>query len=147
MAPFVYLEFAPFGCLMLPSGLAHCKRPKPVLLGPANTDPCPAASNVSCAESLGCKGASLASKARGASAARPSGLPFVGLLEGDAEGLMSAFCTLSIGVLGRVSAMFSKLDSANGFAKTGNADGADADTAVADMWLETVGWCSDEDEA
>ena len=116
-----------------------------MLLGPANTEPCPAASSVNCADSLGCKGGSLASKAKGA--APPSGLPFVGLLEGEAEGLMSAFCTLSIGALGRASAMFPKLVSANGFAKTGKADGADADTAVGDMWLEAVGWCSCEDEA
>lgn len=134
------LEFAPVGCLMLPSGLAHCSRPKPELLGPAKTEPWPAASSVSCADSLGCKGGSLASKARGPSAARPSGLPFVGLLEGDAVGLVSAFCTLSIGALGCASAMFPKLDSANGFAKTGNADGADADTAVGESCLEAVGW-------
>lgn len=130
---------------MLPSGLAHCNRPKPPLLGPANTEPWPAANIVSCADSLECKGGSLASKANGASA-RPSGLPFTGLLEGEPVGLMSALCTLSTGALGRASAMSPKLDWANGFAKTGKADGADADTAVGESWLEAVGRCVCDDD-
>ena len=118
-------DLAAFGCLMLPSGLAHCKRPKPPLLGPAKREPWPAASRVSCADSLGCKGGSLASKASGASAC-PLGLPFVGLLDGEAEGLISAFCTRSIGAFGCTSDMFPKPDSANGFAITCNAGDGDA---------------------
>ena len=124
---------------MLPSGLAHCRRPKPLLLGPAKMEPWPAANSVSCADSLGCKGGSLASKANGESAC-PSGLPFVGLLEGEAVGLMSAFCTRSIGAFGRTSDMSPKLDWANGFAKTGNAGDADADTALSELELEAAGW-------
>ena len=136
----VYPEFAPFGCLMLPSGLAHCSRPKPVPLGPANMEPWPAANSVSCADSLGCKGGSLASKASGASVC-PSGLPFVGLLEGEAAGLMSALCTRSIGAFGCARDMLSpKPDWANGFAKIGNADGAEAEAAACASWLSADGW-------
>ena len=110
-----------------------------MLLGPAKIEPWPAANSVSCADSLGCKGGSLASKASGASAC-PSTLPFVGLLEGEAEGLISALCTRSIGAFGCARDMSPKLDWANGFAKTGSADGADAEAAASESWLKAVGW-------
>lgn len=110
-----------------------------MLLGPAKIEPWPAANSVSCADSLGCKGGSLASNASGASAC-PSTLPFVGLLEGEAEGLISALCTRSIGAFGCARDMSPKLDWANGFAKTGSADGADAEAAASESWLKAVGW-------
>lgn len=107
---------------MLPSGLAHCSKPPPQL-GPAKRDPWAAASRVSLADSLGCKGGSLASKAKGASVC-PLGSPLVGLPEGEPEGLMSAFLTLSTGALGRAKDMSPKPE-AKGFARTDSADGAE----------------------